>query len=62
MTLMSFLCSLLPGNCGCEAPEQREQTGEKAAPAGVKPEVPQSTKLEPEPAAKVGSPNQLRSA
>jgi hypothetical protein len=61
MTLMSFLCSLLPGRCGCETPERRERSGEKAS-AGVEPKVPQSTKPEPEPTAKVGSPNQLRSA
>jgi len=49
MTLMSFLCSLLPAKCGCEAPEQRERSGEKASSAGVKPEVPQSTKPVHEP-------------
>jgi hypothetical protein len=51
MTLMSFLCSLLPGKCGCEAPEPREQSGEKASSAGVEPKVPQSTKPEHEPTA-----------
>jgi hypothetical protein len=50
MTLMSFLCSLLPGKCGCEAPNQRERSGEKASSAGVDPEVPPSTKPEHEPA------------
>jgi hypothetical protein len=49
MTLMSFLCSLLPGKCVCEAPNQRERSGEKASSAGVEPEVPQSTKPEHEP-------------
>jgi hypothetical protein len=46
MTLMSFLCSLLPGRCGCEAPERSD---EKASSAAVEPEVPQSSKPEHEP-------------
>jgi hypothetical protein len=58
MTLMSFLCSLLPGKCGCEVPEPRERSGEKTSSAGVVPEVPPSTKTEPAPAARAGSPNQ----
>src|SRR4029077_11039394 len=49
MSIMSFLCGLLPGRCGCEAPEPGKQARDKTSSAKAESDSQKPTKPAHEP-------------